>query len=78
MTKEEIIKAVKFTTKHKEISDSMLQIEFKKGYNWAYKMADILEKNGIVGPRIAFYKRKVIDNNSYEKIIVIHVDTIEP
>jgi hypothetical protein len=39
---------------------------------------DILEENGIVEPFKGFPKRKVIDNNSYEKIIVIDTDTIEP
>lgn len=78
MTKEEIIEAVKFATTQTELSNTMLQIEFIMGYQKASKMMDILEENGIVEPFKGFSKRKVIDTNSYEKIIVIDTDTIEP
>ena len=64
MTKEQIIAAVKFATTQTELSNSMLQIEFKMGFHWAYKMMDILEKNLIVEPFKGNPTRKVLNNNS--------------
>ncbi len=78
MTKKEIIEAVKFATTQTELSNTMLQIEFIMGYQKASKMMEILEENGIVEPFKGNPKRKVLDTNSYQKIIVIHVDTIKP
>lgn len=78
MTKEEIIAVVKFATTCSELSSSMLQIEFKKGYQWADKMMGILEKNQIIAPHNKPYRSEVLDNNNYGKIIVIDENTIEP
>lgn len=78
MTKEEIIEAVKFATTQTELSSFMLQQQFKKGYNWADKMMYILEKNGIIAHYKKPYRAEVLDKNTYEKIIVIDVDSIEP
>lgn len=78
MTKEEIISVVQFATKQTELSNSMLQIEFKMGFHWAYKMMEILEENGIVEPFKGNPKRKILDTNSYENIIVINLKDVEP
>lgn len=78
MTKEEIITVVQFATKQTELSNNMLQIQFKMGFNWAHKMMDILEKNGIVEPFKGNLSRKVLDNNNYENIIVINLKDVEP
>ena len=78
MTKEEIIAVVQYATKQTELSNNMLQIQFKTGFHWSYKMMDILEKNGIVEPFKGNLFRKVLDNNSYENIIVINLKDVEP
>jgi DNA segregation ATPase FtsK/SpoIIIE-like protein len=78
MTKEEIITVVQFATKQTELSYNMLQIEFKMGFHWAYKMMDILEKNGFVEPFKGNPTRKVLNNNTYENIIVINLKDVEP
>lgn len=78
MIKEEIIAAVKFATTQTELSNAMLQIEFKRGYHWAYEMMGILEKNLIVEPFKGNPTRKVLNNNTYENIIVINLKDVEP
>ena len=78
MTKEQIIAAVKFATTQTELSNSTLQIEFKMDFHWAYTMMDILEKNGFVEPFKGNPTRKVLNNNTYENIIVINLKDVEP
>jgi len=62
---EELINVI-LSLKGKEIvRGAKLQVEFKKGYNWAYKVLDCLEKNCIVSAPDKYGDRKIIVDEDF-------------
>lgn len=77
---EDIIKAIMFLKGKIEISNFELQLEFVKGYNWAYKIMYILENNGLVSEFNGIKHRKVIADPSIfdMELIILDIDDVEP
>lgn len=77
---EDIIKAIMFLKGKIEISNFDLQLEFVKGYSWAYKIMDILENNGLVSEFNGIKHRKVIADPSIfdMELIFLDIDDVEP
>ena len=76
---EEDLNAVLKSLKGKEsIRGSKLQIEFKKGYNWAFKVLDCLEKNSIVSEPDKYGERKIIVDDDYfdSDFIFLEIDDL--
>ena len=72
-TNEEILKAIMFLKDKEKVSNSQLQMEFRKGYNWAYKVMDVLERNQLVSQFDAKtnYRTVIADNSVFESEIII-------
>jgi hypothetical protein len=77
---EDILKAIMFLKGKIEISIFDLQLEFVKGYNWAGKIMDILENNGLVSEFNGVKSRKVIADPSIfdMELIILDIDDVEP
>lgn len=75
---EDIIRVIKFLKNKTEISNSRLQLEFIKGYNWAHKIMDILEENQLVSEfdGKSQYRKVIADAKILEREIVV-LDTSE-
>ena len=62
---EELIAVILYLKEKEIVRGAKLQIEFKKGYNWAFKVLDCLEKNGIVSAPDKYGDRKIIVDDEY-------------
>ncbi|RYJ50568.1 hypothetical protein DR871_016265 [Flavobacterium petrolei] len=74
---EDIIKVIRHLKGKTEISNSRLQLEFLKGYNWAYKIMDILENNQLVSgfDGKSQYRKVIVDDSIFDnEIIVLDMD----
>jgi hypothetical protein len=77
---EEILKAIMFLKDKEKVSTAQLQLEFKKGYNWAYKVMDVLERNQLVSEfdGKTSYRSVIADNSVFEsEIIILDIDDVQ-
>ncbi|SHM72070.1 hypothetical protein [Flavobacterium chilense] len=47
------------------IRGSRLQVEFKKGYHWAFKVLDCLERNSIISAPDKYGDRKILVDDAF-------------
>ena len=62
---EELIAVILYLKGKEIVRGAKLQIEFKKGYNWAFKVLDCLEKNCIVSAPDKYGDRKIIVDDDF-------------
>ena len=62
---EELIKVIQSLRGKEIVRGAKLQIEFKKGYNWAFKVLNCLENNGIVSKPNKYGDRKIIVEDDF-------------
>lgn len=79
-TDEDILKAIAFLKGKKQVRCMQLQLEFKKGYNWASKIMDILENNLLVSKfdGETVYRKVIADESFFDSdIIILDIESIE-
>lgn len=65
VNEDELIRVIHYLRGKEIVRGAKLQIEFRKGYNWAFKVLDCLENNGIVSAPDKYGDRKIIVEDDF-------------
>lgn len=76
---EDLINVIKSLKDQETIRGFNLQMKFKKGYSWAYKILDCLERNSIISAADKSGVRKIIVDNDFfdSEFIILNVEDLD-